>query len=147
MHLNRLLKPVENVPPTPVVSTTVSETKVVRVEPAPPAPVAPPPTPPTPPAPPAPKRVSIGNGVQLDEAPKVSFEDGELKASCSVDVAIAANAEGKIESATVKTSSCGAAVNRKVTRSSASVHSLSKYIENGVATPTRVDQPFNFKLK
>ena len=140
------VKPVENVPPTPVVSTTVSETKVVRVEPAPPAPVAPPPTPPTPPAPPAPKSVSIGHGVSWVRAPKVPFEDGELKASCSLDVAIAANAEGKIESATVKNSSCGAAVNRKVTAAVKRAR-LSKYIENGVATPTRVDQPFNFKLK
>ena len=137
---------VKNVPPTPVVSTVVSETKVVRVEPKPPAPVSPPPAPPAPPAPPTPKTVSIGNGVSWIKSPNVQFEDGELKASCSVEVAISASAEGKIESATVKNSTCGAAVNRKVTAAVKRAR-LSKYIDNGVATPTRVDQPFNFKIK
>ena len=116
------------------------------VEPKPPAPVSPPPAPPAPPAPPTPKTVSIGNGVSWIKSPNVQFEDGELKASCSVEVAISASAEGKIESATVKNSTCGAAVNRKVTAAVKRAR-LSKYIDNGVATPTRVDQPFNFKLK
>ncbi len=138
------VKPVETpVKPNPVVSTVVSETKVQT--PTPPAPAAPP-APPTPPAPPAPKNVTLGGGVSWLRAPKVSFSGGELKASCSMVVAISANEQGKVIAADAKNSSCGPAVNRKVIAAVKRAQ-LTKYVENGVAYSTRVEQPFDFQLK
>ncbi|RLL49231.1 TonB-dependent receptor [Acinetobacter cumulans] len=142
-----VVKPVETPKPSSVVSTVVSETKKPVPTPAP-APVAPsaPVAPPAPPAPPAPKSVSLGGGVSWLRAPKVSFEGGELKDSCSLVVAISANEQGKVISADAKNSSCSPAVNRKVTAAVKRAQ-LTKYVENGVAYPTRVEQPFDFQLK
>lgn len=136
------VKPAETPIKSSVVSTVVSETKVAKPEPAPvtpPAPVAPP-------TPPGPKSVSIGGGVSWLKAPKVNFAPGELKTSCSLVLAIAANENGQITSAEAKNSSCGPAVNRKVA-AAAKRGQLTKYIENGVAYPTKVEQPFDFQLK
>ncbi|RKG31744.1 energy transducer TonB [Acinetobacter tianfuensis] len=128
--------------PAPVVSTVVSETKVQAPAPTPvtqPAPV-------TQPVPSAPKNVSLGGGVSWLRAPKVSFAGGELKSSCSMVVAISANEQGKVIAADAKNSSCGPAVNRKVIAAVKRAQ-LTKYVENGVAYSTRVEQPFDFQLK
>lgn len=129
--------------PSPVVSTVVTETKVTPTPApiAPPAPVAPP----APPAPPSPKSVSLGGGVSWLRVPKVSMAPGEIRSSCSMTVDIAANEQGKIVSATARNSSCGPAVNRKV-ESAVRRGQLTKYVENGVAYPTRVEQPFDFQI-
>lgn len=137
--------PVEAKPaPSPVVPAVVTETK--KVAPAP-VPVAPPASvaPPTPPAPPAPKSVAIGGGVSWQRAPKVSLSAGELKSACSLVVDVSANEQGKVVSATARNSSCSPAVTRKV-ESAVRRAQLTKYVENGVAYPTRVEQPFDFQI-
>ena len=137
--------PVEAKPtPSPVVPTVVTETKV---KPAP-APVAPPApvTPPAPAAPPSPKSVSIGGGVSWQRSPKVSLSAGELKSACSLVVDVSANEQGKVVSATARNSSCSPAVTRKV-EAAVRRAQLTKYVENGVAYPTRVEQPFDFQVK
>ncbi len=139
------VKPAETPKPSPVVSATVSETKRPVPEPAPVVKSAPP-VPPAPAAPPAPKSVSLGGGVSWLKAPSVRFSPGELKSSCSMMVAISANEDGKVIAVTAKNSSCGAAVDRKVTAAVKRAQ-LTKYIENGVAYPTKVEQPFDFQLK
>ncbi|MQW90934.1 TonB-dependent receptor [Acinetobacter wanghuae] len=129
--------------PSPVVSTVVTETKVTPK----PAPVAPPEpvAPPSPPAPPAPKSVSLGGGVSWLRSPKVSMAPGEIRSSCSMTVDISANEQGKVVSATARNSSCSSAVNRKV-EGAVRRAQLTKYVENGVAYPTRVEQPFDFQI-
>ena len=138
------VKPVEApAKPSPVIAPVVSENKT----PAPaPAAKADPPAQPAPVSPPAPRSVSIGGGVSWLKAPKVNFAPGELKTSCSLVIAISANESGKVISAEAKNSSCGPAVNRKVA-AAAKRGQLTKYIENGVAYPTKVEQPFDFQLK
>ena len=131
--------PVEAKPtPAPVVPTVVTETKV---KPAP-APV----TPPAPAAPPSPKSVSIGGGVSWQRSPKVSLSSSELKSACSLVVDVAANEQGKVVSATARNSDCSPAVTRKV-EAAVRRAQLTKYVENGVAYPTRVEQPFDFQVK
>lgn len=138
--------PVEAKPtPSPVVPTVVKETKVAPTPP--PAPVAPPApvVPPAPPAPPSPKSVSLGGGVTWLRTPKVSMSAGELKSSCSMVVDISANEQGKVVAATARNSSCSPSINRKV-ESAVRRAQLTKYVENGVAYPTRVEQPFDFQI-
>lgn len=124
--------------PKPAVQTVVTETKVI---PTPPAPV----TPPAPTAPPSPKSVSIGGGVSWLRSPKVSLSPGELKASCSMVIDIAANEQGKVVSANARNSDCSPTIKRKV-EAAVRRAQLTKYVENGVAYPTRVEQPFDFKM-
>ena len=137
-------KPTET--PTPVVSSTISETK----RPVPETPVQKPePQPKADPQPkpdPAPKNVSIGGGVSWLKQPNIRFSPGELKSSCSLNVSISADENGQVVSATARNSSCGAAVDRKVT-AAVKRAKLTKYVENGVAYPTKVEQPFDFQLK
>jgi len=131
-------------PPAPVTPAVVTEKVVPKPAPAPVAPPAPV-TPPAPPAPPAPKSVSLGGGVSWLRAPKVSMTAGELKDSCSLVVDISANEQGKVVSAVVRNSSCSPSINRKV-ESAVRRAQLTKYVENGVAYPTRVQQPFDFQI-
>ncbi|CAM4216718.1 energy transducer TonB [Acinetobacter pragensis] len=138
-------KPAEAAKPSPVVSATISETKRPAPEPAPVV-KSEPPAQPAPTAPPAPKSVQLGGGVSWLKAPSVRFSPGELKSSCSMVVAISANENGKVIAVNAKNSSCGAAVDRKVT-AAVKRGQLTKYIENGVAYPTKVEQPFDFQLK
>ena len=138
-------KPAETAKPSSVVSATISETKRPAPEPAPVV-KSEPPAQPAPTAPPVPKSVQLGGGVSWLKAPSVRFSPGELKSSCSMVVAISANENGKVIAVNAKNSSCGAAVDRKVT-AAVKRGQLTKYIENGVAYPTKVEQPFDFQLK
>ncbi len=131
--------------PTPVTPTVVTETKVAPTPP--PAPVAPPApaAPPAPPAPLSPKSVSIGGGVSWKRSPKVALSAGELKSACSLVVDVSADEQGKVVSATARNSDCSPAVTRKV-EAAVRRAQLTKYVENGVAYPTRVEQPFDFQM-
>lgn len=144
-----VLKPVE-APPKPTVTTTISETKVVKPVPvAKPAPVAPlaPVTPPAPAAPPSPKSVSIGgSGVQWSRSPKPSYNNSDLEGQTrTVVVHIEANEKGVITSARISRSSGVPALDDKILRSVRS-SKFKPYKENGVAYPISADQPFELTL-
>lgn len=138
-----VVKPVEAKPtPSPVVTTTVSETKVIKSAPAP-APVAPP----APSTPPSPKSVSIGgSGVQWSRSPKPSYNNNDLDGQTrTVVVHIEANEKGVITSARIARSSGVAALDEKILRSVRS-SKFKPYKENGVAYPISADQPFELTL-
>ena len=138
-----VLKPVE-APPKPTVTTTISETKVVKPVPvAKPAPVAPP----APVTPPSPKSVSIGgSGVQWSRSPKPSYNNSDLEGQTrTVVVHIEANEKGVITSARISRSSGVPALDDKILRSVRS-SKFKPYKENGVAYPISADQPFELTL-
>jgi len=137
-------KPVE-APPTPAVTTKISETKVVKPTPVVPQPVAPV-TPPAP-APSSPKSVSIGgSGVQWSRSPKPSYNNKDLEGQTrTVVVHIEANEKGVITSARITRSSGVPALDEKILRSVRS-SKFKPYKENGVAYPINADQPFELTL-
>ncbi|MEB3768125.1 TonB family protein [Acinetobacter sp. MD2] len=129
--------------PTPVVSTTVSETKTV-VKPVEPAPVVKPVEPAAPPADKSPKSVSIGgSGVQWSRSPSVQVSPSDLKdAPRSIVVAIEANEKGVVTSVRIVKSSGLPALDEKVMKAVRSAK-FKPYKENGVAYPIRANQPFD----
>jgi len=144
-----VIKPVE-APPQPTVTTTVSETRVVKPAPVtpPPAPVTPPApvAPPSPPAPPAPKNVVIGSGVQWSRSPRPSYNNSDLQGQTrTIVVHIEANEKGVITSASIARSSGLPALDEKILRSVRS-SKFKPYKENGVAYPIKADQPFELTL-
>ncbi|WP_343597930.1 TonB family protein [Acinetobacter sp.] len=134
--------------PSPVVSTTVSETKAVVKAPAPvvkpePAPVAKE-QPVTPPEDKSPKSVSIGGaGVQWSRSPRPSYDQSDLKGEArSVVVAIEANEKGVITSVRIVKSSGLPDLDEKIKKAVRSAK-FKPYKENGVAYPIRANQPFD----
>lgn len=145
-----VIKPVE-APPKPTVTTTVSETRVVKpalVTP-PPAPVTPPApvAPPSPPAPPAPKNVAIGgSGVQWSRSPRPSYSNSDLEGQTrNAMVYIEANEKGVITSARITRSSGLPALDEKILRSVRS-SKFKPYKENGVAYPIKANLPLELTL-
>lgn len=144
-----VVKPVETPPvPSPVVSTTVTETKVVKATPAP-APVTPPAPAPAPPAPASPKSVSIGGaGVQWSRSPKPAYSNRDLQGEArTVVVLIEADEKGNIikERTRVVKSSGVSTLDDKILRAVRSAK-FKPYKENGVAYPIRAEQPFELTL-
>lgn len=144
-----VVKPVE-APPKPTVSTTISETKVVKPAPvAPPAPVTPPapPAPVAPPAPAAPKNVSIGgSGVQWSRSPKPAYSNSDLEGQTrTAMVYIEANEKGVITSARMVRSTGVPALDEKILRSVRS-SKFKPYKENGVAYPIKANLPLELTL-
>lgn len=140
-----VIKPVE-APPAPIVSTTISETKVVKPVVVPkPEPVAPAPVKPAAPA--SPKSVSIGgSGVQWSRSPKPAYSNKDLDGQTrTVVVHIEANEKGNITSARILRSSGLPALDEKILRSVRS-SKFKPYKENGVAYPISADQPFELTL-
>ena len=145
-----VVKPVE-APPKPTVSTTISETKVVKPAPVtpPPAPVTPPapPAPVAPPAPPSPKNVVIGDsGVQWSRSPKPSYSNSDLEGQTrNAMVYIEANEKGVITSARMVRSTGVPALDEKILRSVRS-SKFKPYKENGVAYPIKANLPLLLTL-
>lgn len=140
-------KPVETPPvPSPVATTTVSETKIAKPALAPAAPAA---TPPAPPSPPSPKTVSIGGaGVQWSRSPKPSYSNKDLQGETRVIVVhIEADEKGSIikERTRITKSSGISALDEKILRAVRSAK-FKPYKENGVAYPIRAEQPFELTL-
>ncbi|MDK8754510.1 TonB family protein [Acinetobacter radioresistens] len=136
-------KPVETPPaPSPVATTTVSETKIAKPAPAPAAP-------PAPPSPLSPKTVSIGGaGVQWSRSPKPSYSNKDLQGEPRVIVVhIEADEKGSIikERTRITKSSGISALDEKILRAVRSAK-FKPYKENGVAYPIRVEQPFELTL-
>lgn len=142
-----VIKPVE-APPKPTVTTTISETKVVK-----PAPVTPPPAPVTPPAPvappalPSPKNVVIGgSGVQWSRSPKPSYSNSDLQGQTrTAMVYIEANEKGVITSARIVRSTGVPALDEKILRSVRS-SKFKPYKENGVAYPIKANLPLELTV-
>lgn len=144
-----VVKPVE-APPKPTVSTTISETRVVKAAPVtpPPAPVEPPSpvAPPSPPAPPAPKNVVIGSGVEWSRSPKPSYSNSDLEGQTrNAMVYIEANEKGVITSARMVSSTGVPALDEKILRSVRS-SKFKPYKENGVAYPIKANLPLKLTL-
>lgn len=143
-----VVKPVAAKPtPSPVVTTIVSETKVMKPVPTPVAPPSPETPPARPATPPSPKSVSIGgSGVQWSRSPKPSYNNSDLDGQTrTVVVHIEANEKGVITSARIARSSGVAALDEKILRSVRS-SKFKPYKENGLAYPISADQPFELTL-
>lgn len=142
-----VIKPVE-APSKPTVTTTISETKVVK-----PVPVTPPPAPVTPPAPvappalPSPKNVVIGgSGVQWSRSPKPSYSNSDLEGQTrNAMVYIEANEKGVITSVRMVRSTGVPALDEKILRSVRS-SKFKPYKENGVAYPIKANLPLLLTL-
>lgn len=143
-----VVKPVE-APPTPTVTTTVSERVVQKAAPVAAAPVAPPapPAPVAPPAPAAPKSVSIGgSGVQWSRSPRPTYTNQDLQGEArTVVILIEADEKGNIVNARVTQSSGVSSLDNKVLRAVKSAK-FKPYKENGVAYAIRAEQPFSLTL-
>ena len=144
-----VIKPVE-APPKPTVSTTISETRVVKPAPVtpPPAPTPPaPPAPVAPPAPPSPKNVSIGgSGVQWSRSPKPSYSNSDLEGQTrTAMVYIEANEKGVITSARMVRSTGVPVLDEKILRSVRS-SKFKPYKENGVAYPIKANLPLELTV-
>lgn len=144
-----VIKPVE-APPKPAVSTTISETRVVKPAPVtpPPAPTPPaPPAPVAPPAPPSPKNVSIGgSGVQWSRSPKPSYSNSDLEGQTrTAMVYIEANEKGVITSVRMVRSTGVPALDEKILRSVRS-SKFKPYKENGVAYPIKANLPLELTV-
>lgn len=144
-----VIKPLE-APPKPTVSTTISETRVVKPAPVtpPPAPTPPaPPAPVAPPAPPSPKNVSIGgSGVQWSRSPKPSYSNSDLEGQTrTAMVYIEANEKGVITSVRMVRSTGVPALDEKILRSVRS-SKFKPYKENGVAYPIKANLPLELTV-
>ena len=143
-------KPVEAPPaPSPIATTTVSETKIAKPAPVPAASPAPAAAPPAPPSPPSPKTVSIGGaGVQWSRSPKPSYSNKDLQGETRVIVVhIEADEKGSIikERTRITKSSGISALDEKILRAVRSAK-FKPYKENGIAYPIRAEQPFELTL-
>ena len=142
-----------DVPTKPTLSSTISESKVVKpAAVAKPLPITPPtpPTPVTPPAPPAPaspKNVSIGgSGVQWSRSPKPNYNNKDLDGQTrTIVVHIEANEKGVVTLARISRSSGLPELDEKILRAVRS-SKFKPYKENGVAYPISADQPFELTL-
>lgn len=142
-----------DVPTKPILSSTISESKVVKpaavakplpiTPPTPPAPV----TPPAPPAPASPKNVSIGgSGVQWSRSPKPNYNNKDLDGQTrTIVVHIEANEKGVVTSARISRSSGLPELDEKILRAVRS-SKFKPYKENGVAYRISADQPFELTL-
>ncbi|MGE4315518.1 energy transducer TonB [Acinetobacter sp.] len=144
-----VVKPVE-APPKPTVSTTISETRVVKPAPVTPLPAPTPPAPPAPvapPAPPSPKNVSIGgSGVQWSRSPKPSYSNSDLEGQTrTAMVYIEANEKGVITSVRMVRSTGVPALDEKILRSVRS-SKFKPYKENGVAYPIKANLPLELTV-
>lgn len=144
-----VVKPVE-APPKPTVSTTISETRVVKPAPVTPLPASTPPAPPAPvapPAPPSPKNVSIGgSGVQWSRSPKPSYSNSDLEGQTrTAMVYIEANEKGVITSVRMVRSTGVPALDEKILRSVRS-SKFKPYKENGVAYPIKANLPLELTV-